>query len=1126
VSLSTSIHQVTRCGYAVSLLCALLLLLLSAAARAEQLPVRVYTSADGLGQNRVKRIVRDSRGFLWFCTADGISRFDGYRFTTYDTSQGLPYPSINDLLETRAGVYWLASNGGGVFRFNLSEGAGAASEGESAAGAVASGGATSGANAKEEQARSRFTVYKLGDVPRTNRPNRLFEDAAGRIWAGTDDGLFVLDEAAGAKAFQRVEFDTGGTDEVKVIPVWAFAEDDERRLWIATSTGLWRREANGRIVAFPIRPYIKGAVWDVIKDAAGRMWVGHSDGLLIFKLPAARESDQTDESSGLRVEVRGPLSRVRAGGAAPNAGRAPSSQRREPSTPSSPPQSTSPQLLLPDEAGEAYAYTKADGLSDNVVRQIHHAADGRIWIGTAHGLSLFGERNFFNYTTAHGLSDDNIRALAEDRDGNLWIGSETGGAVKLARHGLVTYREADGLGGTYVYNIFEDRAGTLCVITDNGFISYFDGQKFATIRPNVPPEIKRLTGVVEDARGDWWIATGLGLYRFSGIRHVSELARARPSRYTSKDGLSSDAVMNVFEDSRGDIWLGMNSERVLARWERAANKFHTYAEGLPGRSQVLSFAEDRSGAVWVGFREGGAARYRAGRFELFNESNGLTADEILKMYVDDAGRLWFGSNSYGLVRIEDPMAERPVFKIYSTADGLTSGIIRSIAEDDLHRLYLGTSRSVDRLDLATGRIKRYTIADGLAANESQVAYRDRQGALWFGTWNGISRLVPEPERPASPPPVMIDNLQIAGVRHPVSDLGEKQIRNLRLSHTQNQLQIDFLGLGFGAGELLRYQYRLEGASGGVEWSAPTDARSVTYANLSPGAYRFLVRAVNTDGIVSDAPASVEFQILRPVWQRPWFLLLSALAIGGLIFAVARYRLTRLVELERVRTRIATDLHDDIGSSLSQIAILSEVVSQRVPPDNAPVIEPLSLIAGTSREMVDSMSDIVWAINPQRDHLRDLTQRMRRFASDILSARDINFRFRAPDAEKDIRLGADLRREVYLIFKECVNNLVKHSHCTEAEIELRIVNHWIVLRISDDGRGFDTETAHAGRNGDGAASLGGHGLTSMRRRAVALGGTFEVKSERGRGTTSTLKVPARGRQNGYWLRDGWKKLLHK
>lgn len=1081
--LPVSLRQVSRtlkcCAFALAwLLCGL-----PSAARAEQLPVRIYTSADGLGQNRVKRIVRDSRGFLWFCTADGLSRFDGYRFTTYDAAQGIPYPSINDVLETRRGVYWIATNGGGVFRFNFSEGAGGT-------GAGTGGGA--GANATDPQAHERFIVYKTGDTPRANRPNRLFEDASGRIWAGTDDGLFMLDAPVGATAFRRVEM---GARPGDVTGVWAFVEDREQRLWIATSQGLWRRERDGRIVAFPVPSHVKGIVWDLFTDQEERIWAAHENGLLIFKPFPASHDSAPDKQPVLSVSERA----------------AEGSSRH-----------AAPSLSLPDKTGEAYNYTNADGLLSNSVREIHAATDGRVWLGTARGLSLFASQGFSNYTTAHGLSDDNIRALAEDRAGNLWIGTETGGAIKLARHGLVSYREADGLGGRYIRDIFESRDGTLCAISDNGFISYFDGQKFNAVRPNVPPEVMRLTGVVEDREGDWWVGTNFGLYRFSRIRHVSHMARARASIYTSKNGLTSNIVRRIFEDSRGDIWIGMDSEQVIVRWERATDKFHSYSEGLPRRSELLSFAEDKSGNVWAGFREGGAARYRGGRFAPFNGPAGLAANEILKMHVDEAGRLWFGSNSYGLVRIDDPAADNSGFRIYSTAEGLTSGIIRSIAQDELHRLYLGTSRSVDRFDPATGRIKRYTTADGLAANESQAAYRDRHGALWFGTWNGISRLVPEPESPSSPPPVMIDGLQIAGVRRPVSDLGESKIENLSLRSDQNQVQIDFLGLGFATGEVLRYQYKLEGAAGSSEWSAPGDGRSVTFANLSPGSYRFLVRAVNTDGVVSAEPASVAFQILRPVWQRWWFLLLGALVAGGLIYAVARSRVARLVELERVRTRIATDLHDDIGSSLSQIAILSEVVSQRVPQDNAPVIEPLSLIAGTSREMVDSMSDIVWAINPQRDHLSDLTQRMRRFASDILSARDIGFRFRAPDAEQDIRLGADLRREVYLIFKETVNNLVKHSECTEADLELRIVNGWLVLRVSDDGRGFDPNQPLTASNGNGA-SLGGHGLLSMRRRAVALGGTFEVKSEPGRGTTSTLKVPTR---YGSGLRDVWRKLLHK
>jgi signal transduction histidine kinase len=240
---------------------------------------------------------------------------------------------------------------------------------------------------------------------------------------------------------------------------------------------------------------------------------------------------------------------------------------------------------------------------------------------------------------------------------------------------------------------------------------------------------------------------------------------------------------------------------------------------------------------------------------------------------------------------------------------------------------------------------------------------------------------------------------------------------------------------------------------------------------------------------------------------------------AIIYATYRYRIAQLLKIERVRTRIATDLHDDIGASLSQIAILSEVAGQRVGKEGSPVHEPLSMIAGTSREMVDAMSDIVWAINPKRDHLSDLSQRMRRFASDIITARDIRFRFQAPDAEKNIRLGVDIRREVYLIFKETVNNMVKHSGCTEADLSFQIEGGWLTIRVSDNGRGFDVGQALNGNH----ESMGGHGLASMRKRAEALGGTYEIESQKGSGTTVTLRVPASGRHPQM---PSWKRLLPK
>ena len=223
-------------------------------------------------------------------------------------------------------------------------------------------------------------------------------------------------------------------------------------------------------------------------------------------------------------------------------------------------------------------------------------------------------------------------------------------------------------------------------------------------------------------------------------------------------------------------------------------------------------------------------------------------------------------------------------------------------------------------------------------------------------------------------------------------------------------------------------------------------------------------------------------------------------------ALRKSREERLAELERVRQRIATDLHDDIGSSLTQITILSEVAYQQIGQNDQPGSEPLARIISVSNELVDAMSDIVWAINPMKDHLSDLVQRMRRLASDIFTARGIVFRFQAPSSEKDIELGANLRREVFLVFKESVNNTVKHSGCTYAEIEFSIEPDWLTLKVSDNGRGFDQALAV---DSSTPRRRGGNGLLSMTKRAEEMGGEYKIVSAGGQGTTVTLRVPIGG-----------------
>ena len=474
--------------------------------------------------------------------------------------------------------------------------------------------------------------------------------------------------------------------------------------------------------------------------------------------------------------------------------------------------------------------------------------------------------------------------------------------------------------------------------------------------------------------------------------------------------------------------------------------------------------------------------------------------------MDKSNRLWMATSGDGSGIFSDVSGDSPQIENLPLFNKLVSQNLDCFIEDGIGHVYIGTARGIDRIGLQNGQVQHYSTDDGLPYSEVTNALRDKNGALWFGTRNGLSRLIPETEQQITLGPTFISGLKIANVDYPISNFGQTEISDIELSANQNQLQFDYFALDFSAGGNLKYQYKFENSDN--DWSEPNEQRTFT-VNLTPGRYNFLVRAVTSDGNILSVPASVNFRILPPIWMRWWFITLALLILGAVIYAFYRYRLNRLVELERVRTRIATDLHDDIGSSLSQIAILSEVVRQKV--GDTAVNEPLNMIAETSREMVDSMSDIVWAINPNKDHLSDLVNRMRRFAGDVLEAKDIKYQLQIPQITHDSRLGADIRREIYLIFKESINNLAKHSNATEAEIELKIEHHWFEFFIKDNGKGFDVS-----QKINALDSLGGNGLISMQRRAKTLGGEFLIDSKIGDGTRITLKIPL-NKQNRIFLK---------
>ena len=1024
----------------------LLLLVSVRVVQTERLPTTTYTPADGLAHRVIRKIVADSRGFVWFCTRRGLSRFDGQRFLTYGVSDGLPMPSVNHVLETSKGAYWVATNGGGVCRLNT----GPSSESGRGRG-------------------SRFTKCARGETHEASQVNVLYEDRAGRLWAGTDGGLFRLLEAEQEAKLERVELGLHARPD-RAVQIWAFAEDPAGSLWIATSWGLVRRISEDRTMHYRIEP-VRGSdhVFALLADRENRMWIGHDTGLIVFRYdePASTPFDSRPQQLPLE------------------------------------PRSSARSTELPRTPGRAVRFTRADGLSGDRVLELHQSRTGELWIATSNGLTRFDGGRFTAYRSADGIAM--ASALAEDRDGHIWIAAPDG-ALKLARTGFVRYGSADGLDDDVIVSVFENTAGELTVVTRTQHVHRFDGTRFTSTRPNLSKDGQETYGVapaLQARAGEWWVPGTAGLYRFPRVDTLEDLARVRASAvYTARDGLAGGDLFRLFEDSRGDLWIGRRAptRTVLTRWERATGTFHQYSDsdGLPPFSRPLAFEEDGTGSVWVGFWAGGLARYRNGRFTLFTTADGVPRGGIFWVYADTRRRLWIGTSGGGLGRIDDLDVDRPRVVRYTTAQGLASDSIHSITEDHSGRIYLGTFSGIDRLDPATGRVRHFPLPDGLAGTEVDLAFCDRRGTLWFGTSRGLASLVQAPDQPGTPPAMLIGGVRISGEAHAISELGQADVGGLDLRSNQNQVQIDFFSISQTSP--VRYQYKLENAD--RDWGEPTEQRTVNYASLSPGRYRFVVRAIAADGLVSPTPASVTFHISPPIWLRWWFLTGAAALLVFAAYALHRVRLVRLLELERVRMRIATDLHDDIGSSLTQIAILSEVAERRMMKPDPGVAEPISRVSLISRELVDSMSEIVWAINPRNDRLRDLAARMRRFGADMLTSRQIGFRFRSPDDVQDVPIEADLRRQAFLIFKEAIHNAVRHSRCTEVDVEIGVQHRHLTLRVTDNGIGFDARLCSEG-----------HGVPSMQARARGMGGRLEIVSEPAGGTTVRFEVSLARRAGG-------------
>ena len=985
-------------------------LFFAAAVPAHRLPVKVYTTANGLPRNSARCLVPDSNGLLWICTSEGLVRFDGYQFRVFGREHGLPSRSIFDFVVSRKGGYWVVSDAG-VCRLPAGSRIG-------------------------DPCRPLAVDGPTGDF----QPDAFVESPDGNTWVATTRALFRVSDDGNRLERTPIEVRPG----LDTIENLAVAPDGTLLLGTDLAIYRWRPGRQPLDISAPILPFGATQIVAIPPDA---VWVVTPRGL--YRLTGW------------------------------DGGRHPPAIER---------------LDCPAIKNFTRILRRRDGtywMSGNGISRLQFAPGRKVTEAET-------------YTPREGLPVAEIEWFTEDRQGDLWAATDAAGIFRITQSGFTLYTSEDGLGTARMASVFEDVQGDLCALAspldqpDATDVYVKIGPTFKPVRYARPPgPFNPGWGWnqfgLQAHDGEWWFPTGSGLLRFAKAAHPQELNGRKPAAIYNQDSpLHGQQVFRVFEDSKGDLWIvTLAAGNQLVTWERSTGHFRrwTSAEGWPDNSVAVVIRESSSGTHWIG-TFGELLRFRHGRFETMPVLPSAQIAFVRDLYIDRAGRLWVATARYGLYRCDNPDAAIPVFRNYTTAEGLSSDSTRAITEDDAGFIYVGTVRGVDRIDprapAGAYRIRHFTPADGLPDNEQNVAFHDRRGHLWFGSLNGLAEFDPSRAAAIVPPQVYLNRLRVRGEDVPLPWEGARSLR-LDLGPDRNQFEIEYAGIDLRSVASLRYQYRLAGLDKG--WSQPVENLSVNYASLPAGQFHFEVRAVSADGQTGPVLDGFEFSVAAPVWQRWWFTALAAALTAASVAFLFQYRVRHLLAIERLRTRIATDLHDDIGASLTQISILGELAHRG---DSHQVLEDIATIA---RELVQEMSDIVWAVNPRHDRFDALSHRMRRFANDTLG--DIGVEFDAASLPADFSVPLECRRPLYLVFKEAAHNVARHSGASSATIRIELEGDALKLTVRDNGRGFDP-----------SASREGDGMSSIQRRMREIGGDAIWESAPGHGTTLTAVLPLR------------------
>jgi ligand-binding sensor domain-containing protein/signal transduction histidine kinase len=976
-----------------------------------------------------------------------------------------------------------------------------------------------------------FEHYSIKDGLPSNWLTTIFQDSRGYLWIGGDGGMSVYD---------GVNFKNYGTDDgLPVGHVWCIQESRKApgTMLIGTHGGLSKLQG-GKITSLTLSNIsVANVVAKIVEDREGVIWCGTAWG--VYRVEGDRVSYFATGKDTSWVPI---LQETRDGRILISIKK--SLYRYSPATKTTArvQLNIDPVLLtcmVEDEDGTLWFGAENGAIyqvrDDRVVasRQTPFGAmndaladtDGNLWFATGAGLIKIPQNNFVasaitQYTTAHGLPDIDFQSCFRDRENNLWFASRNQGLVKLSESRLFTFPiknlQPDVLNRAAV----ADSAGHLFVVSGEGLWEIWQQhaggwQKFlhrlpAIYRQGNHRELsQRLIAADIAPDGRLWLTVhdgGLFGYKLTSRKNQASLLtlvhtlkpgvdlpkglsvgiridRDNQLWYDIWNGplvqvdlgeltqrtshkLEGNTTRAIGHDNEGNLWAGTfnGGISVLAR-ENGNYRLHrrlTISDGLPS-NQIRSLVRRRNGEIWIGTRFNGIAIYQEGKFQTLTMKNGLLNNAIWALAEDDDGRMWIG----------------------------TSVGIQYTAPENSHR-FLMQQKLFGKHFGAVGAIPHAKAIWGVSNEELTIYEYGRESAL-------------------SPPPfIYITGLRVNGNERAVKDAA-------KFSHSENSWRIEFTGLSFKDEKALRYKYRLLGWD--ERWQEATTERAVTFVSLRSGAYTFEVSAMTADGVESAGPASLRFEILPPFWQRWWFIAFCAVILGCVLYAIHVVRLDRLLEIEKIRSRIATDLHDDIGAGLTHIGLLSQVALQKKAVHqfyddnkdensraNAPEVQSaaaaihelghaMERVGNIARALSASMSDVVWSVNPQHDSAEALQRRLSVFAHEICRAQNIALQFEVSPQLAGMKLHPEIRRNLLLIAKEALHNVAKYSGSPSVSVKFETNGKNLIVEIADAGKGFDL--AHA---------KFGNGLANMRTRAEKLGGKCEIVSEPSKGTRVRAEVP--------------------